>query len=405
MEKIKIQTHPRETFLYATSRMLERIAYYGIRAIIILYMVSESVKMDESEAFNIYSWLATSVLFSQIIGALLGDLLIGNRKSVIIGGVLQALGAFSFCIPSTIGLYIGLFLVVLGGGFYTPNIISNFGKLYLNKTKLLDSGFTLLYTAVNLGAFAGPLLIGYCGEYFGWSIGFIIAGILILVSLIPILFIKGNNQSKILASDLPIKRRFFTILIAFVFVGLFWAIYEISNFRIFDLQSKLSEISTLGIPTDMWSSLNTVFTVPFTLLAIILWSYFYSTQFFKLMIAFIFGTISFGILVLIPETPNEQHMILYLVSLFFISVAEIHIIPIIHSILTQYANPKYLAILISLAFIPTRLFSLIVGLFNEGLHERPVTALIIATVAMTILSIGLIIFNLINKKDDTVNLD
>ncbi len=86
------------------------------------------------------------------------------------------------------------------------------------------------------------------------------------------------------------------------------------------------------------------------------------------MIGFIFGDISFGILFLIPETPNEQHSVLYLISLFFLCVSEIHIAPIIHSILTQYTKPQYLAILISLAFIPTRLFSFIVGLFNEGLY-------------------------------------
>ncbi len=395
------QTHNREALLYATSRMLERASFYGLRAIIVLYMI-EGLKMDSSEAFSIYGWLATSIIFSQIIGALLGDLLIGNRKSIVIGGIIQALGIFSFCIPLPIGIYIGLFLVVLGGGFYTPNIISNFGKLYLNKIKLLDSGFALLYTAVNLGGFVGSLLIGYCGEHFGWSIGFIIAGIITLVSLIPILLIKENNQSKLPTSELPIKRRFLSIFIAFVFIGLFWAIYEISNIVIFNLQHKLSEVSTLDIPQSIWSSLNVIFIVPFTLLAIILWSYFYSSQFFKLTIAFIFGAISYGILFLISEIPNEQHIFLYIISLLFLSVAEVHITPIIYSTLTQYANPRYLAILMSLVFIPTRLFSIITALFNEGLQEKPVTALIIATVAMSILSIGLIIFNQINKKYNTV---
>ena len=104
-------------------------------------MTGKILKMDSTEALVIYGWFAGSVVFSQILGALLGDLLIGNKKSIIIGGIIQSLGAFALCIPTTYGLYAGLFLIVLGNGFFTPNIISNYGKSYLNKTKLLDAGF------------------------------------------------------------------------------------------------------------------------------------------------------------------------------------------------------------------------------------------------------------------------
>ena len=132
MEKTQNQKHTKETFYFAMSRMFERASYYGFRALIILYMVGETLKMESDEAISIYGWLMGSLVFSQIIGALFGDLLIGNRKSVIIGGVIQAVGVFILCIPSTTGLYLGLFLIVLGNGFFTPNITSNFGKLYLN---------------------------------------------------------------------------------------------------------------------------------------------------------------------------------------------------------------------------------------------------------------------------------
>lgn len=398
MEKIINQTHSKETFLYVTSRTLERTSYYGLRSLIVLYMIGGILKMENTEALSIYGWFTASIVFSQIIGATLGDLLIGNKKALIIGGIIQSLGAFSFCIPSTTGLFIGLFLVVLGGGLYTPNIISNFGKLYLDKTKLLDSGFTIFYFAVNIGAFFGVVSIGYIGEKYGWNIGFVIAGIIMLLSIIPILFSKNKEIEPTIENKTTISKRIINISIAFVTVGLFWAIYELGNIRVFDLQLQLSEISTLGIPKSMWSSISSVFILPISLLAIVLWTYFYSTQFFKLMIGFIFGAISFGLLFLIPETPNEQHIILYLISLLFLGVSEIHIAPIIHSILTKYTNPKYLAILISLAFIPTRLFSFIIGLFNEGLYEKPTVAVLIGVIAMTILSIGLIIFNQINKK-------
>lgn len=398
MEKVQNQKHTKETFYYALSRMFERASYYGFRALVVLYMVGETLKMENTEALTIYGWLTASLVFSQIIGALFGDLLIGNKKSVIIGGVIQAIGAFSLCIPSTTGLYLGLFVVVLGSGFFTPNIISNFGKLYLNKTKLLDSGFTIFYLAINLGSFLGILLIGYLGETFGYNIGFIISGILMLLSIVPILILKENAEIENQKNKLSIGKRFLNILIAFIVVGLFWGIYEISNIRIFDLQLKFSEISSLSISKSVWQSIGSIFTLPISLIAIFLWTYFYSSQFFKLMLGFIFGVISFGILLLIPEVPNEQHTIFYLLSLLLLAISEIHIAPIIHSILTKYSNPKYLAILISLAFLPTRLISFIFGLFNDMFYDNPTLGLKFGIIVMTVVGIGLIGYVWWNKK-------
>ncbi|WP_339622747.1 MFS transporter [uncultured Winogradskyella sp.] len=378
--------------------MLERASYYGFRALVVLYMVGETLKMERAEALTIYGWLIGSLVFSQIIGGLFGDLLIGNKKSIIIGGIMQAIGAFSLCIPSTTGLYLGLFLVVLGSGFFTPNIISNFGKSYLNKTKLLDSGFTLFYLAINLGSFLGILLIGYIGETYGYNIGFVLSGILMLISIIPIFLSKEKSLDEIEKNEFPLSKRILNILIAFTVVGLFWGFYEISSIRTFDLQLQLSEISTLDIPSHLWQSINSIFILPISMIAIILWTYFYSSQFFKLMLGFIFGVISFGILFLIPEVPAEQHTITFLISLLFLAISEIHIAPIIHSILT-----KYLAILISLAFLPTRLISLIFGLFNDKLYENSMLGLKIGIIGMTIIGICLIRYIVWNKNNLNTN--
>lgn len=396
MEKIQNQKHSIETFYYSLTRMLERASYYGLRALVVLYMTGEILKMDSTEALTIYGWFAGSVVFSQIFGALLGDLLIGNKKAIIVGGIIQALGAFALCIPNTYGLYAGLFLVVLGNGFFTPNIVANFGKAYLNKTRLLDAGFTIFYLAINLGSFLGILAIGYSGEKFGYNIGFLVCGLLTLLSLIPILKTKENEfQEK---EKISIGKRILNILIAFIVVGLFWGFYELSSIRTFDLQLQLSEVSTLDIPNHLWQSLNSIFILPISIIAIVLWTYFYSNQFFKLMLGFVFGVISFGILFLIPEVPTEQNTITYLISLLFLAISEIHIAPIIHSILTKYSNPKYLAILISLAFLPTRMISLIFGLFNDKLYDNPMLGLKIGIVGMIVVGIGLIGYIIINKK-------
>ena len=398
MEKIQNQRHTKETLYYSISRMLQRASYHGLRALVVLYMVGETLKMERTEALTINGWLVGSLVFSQIIGGLFGDLLIGNKKSIIIGGIIQTIGAFSLCIPSTIGLYTGLFLVVLGSGFFTPNIISNFGKSYLNKTQLLDSGFTIFYLAIHLGSFLGISLIGYIGETYGYVIGFVISGILMLISIIPIFLSKEKRLDEIEKKEFSIGARILNVLIAFVVVGIFWGFYEISSIRTFDLQLQLSEISTLGIPNHLWQSINSIFILPISIIAIILWTDFYNSQFFKLMLGFIFGVISFGILFFIPEVPTEQHTITYLISLLFLAISEIHIAPIIHSILTKYSNPKYLAILISLAFLPTRLVSLIFGLFNDILYANPMLGLKIGIVGMTIMGIGLVGYVVWNKN-------
>lgn len=398
MEKIHNQKHTKETLYYSISRMLERASYYGFRALVVLYMVGDTMKMERSEAFSITGWLAASLVFSQIVGALFGDLLIGNKKSIIIGGVTQAIGAFSLCIPSTTGLHLGLFLIVLGSGFFTPNIISNFGKTYLNKAKLLDSGFTIFYLAINIGSFIGISLIGYLGEKYGYNIGFVTSGMLMLISTILLFPSKDKGMDKIEKNEFPISKRILSISIAFIVVGLFWVFYELSSIRIFDLQLQFSEISTLGIPNHLWQSLNSIFIVPISIVAIILWTYLYSSQFFKLILGFVFGLISLGMLFLIPESPNDQYTITYLISILFLTMSEIHIAPIIHSILTRYSNPKYLAILISLAFLPTRLIYIIFGLFGDKLYANPMLGLKIGISGMTIVGIGLVGYVIIHKK-------
>lgn len=392
------QKHTKETLYYSISRMLERVSYYGIRTLLVIYMVGETLNMEKAEALAIYGFFSASIAFSAILGGLLGDLVIGNKKSILIGGICQSLGAFSLCIPAEIGLYVGLFLIALGSGLYTPNIISNFGRQYLDKAKLLDSGFTILYFAVNLGAFLGILFISLTGEKYGYNIGFAICGLLMIISLLPILISKEISLGEPKKSEFSINNRAIKILIAFLVVGLFWGIYELAGMQIFDLQMQMSEISTYDIPIRIWSSINSIFIIPIGIIAIILWSQFYSSQFFKLMLGFIIGAISFGILLFIPESPTEQHVIIYMLALFLLGVSEIHIAPIIHSILTKYSNPKYLAIIISLSFIPTKLFSSIFALLNDKIIENPILGLKIGLIGMAIIGLGLIVYLVLNPK-------
>lgn len=399
MHRIQNLKHQPETFYFCLSRLLERGAYYGLRGLLVLYMVGETLKMESKEALFVYGWLSTALIFTQVLGGLFGDLLIGNKRTIILGAMLQALGSFVLCIPSLTGLYAGLFLVVMGSGFYSPNITSNYGKHYLNKTQLLDGAFTLFYVAINIGAMIGVLLIGYLGDAFSFKIGFIAAGIVMLLSLLPLINTKDINPTQYEASKYAIEKRLLNILLACILLALFWAVYELSSFRIQNIQAELSGLMIWDIPQSWWYSINSAFLLPLGIIAAIVWSYFYNSQSFKLMMGFFLAALSFGLLFLIPETPNENHIILYLFSIFVLNASEIHLAPILHSILTKYSNPKYLAIIVALSSIPYKLLTFVSAFLYIAIYDNPSLGLKYGFIILCIISIGLLVYVIFNRKN------
>ncbi len=392
------QKHSKEIFLFATSRILERASFYGLRSLIILYMIGETLKMPEKVALGIYGWFAASIMLSQIIGAIIGDLLIGNKKSIIIGGLLQAIGAFTLCIPSSTGLYTGLVLFTIGNGLYSPNIISKIGKLYLQKTKLLDAAFTIFYLAVNIGAFLGVLGIAILGEMYGWEIGFIAAGVTMLLSLLPIIFSKEKEIEVIVKNDTTISYRIKYISLILILIGLYWGLYHLGDFHFHELELEFFKMQSLNITSySIWASITSVFSFFFSILLIILWSLFFKSHLFKITIGFISFSLSYAFLLIIPSQPLEFHLVFLILSLLFLNISEILIAPLIYSTLTKYTNPKYLTILVSLAFIPSSFFIFIFSKFDTNSYEDPKFSTIIAFVSMVVISIGLIVFKRARK--------
>lgn len=402
MEKIHHQKHTRETLFFCISRLLEKTSYYGLRSILLLYMLSDAIKMSETNALTVYGWFASSFLISQIIGALFGDLLIGNKKAIIIGGILQALGAFILCIPSTIGLYTGLSLVTIGNGLYTPNIIASFGKSYLNKTKLLDSGFTLFRLMVNIGAFFGTILISFISVKFNFTFGFILTGILMLLSIIPILI--STDQSLTLNTETvsSTKRRILLITSMFLITGIFWGIYDFTSIRSNEIQMYLINNKINGLPAFFRSNFNFIFSIPLSIIAILIWRYYYSSSILKLTIGFIFGCISICLLFFIPQIPLIQHTFLFFIIALFLAISELYVSPVLFTILTKYSNPKYLAILISLYNIPIRFLSLLLVFESFQINPNSYLGLKIGLIVSIIISIGLIVFLILNKKTKTI---
>ena len=400
MQKIQDQKYSKETFLYAVTNILERASFYGFRALLVIYMIGETLKMEHERAFEVYSIFFMSILFSKILGAVIGDLLIGNRKGIIIGGLIQALGAFCLCIPSINGLYGGLFLISLGSGLFTTNLHSNFGKLYLEKLQLSDAGFTIMYLSTNLGSFLGILLLGYLSEKHGYNVGFLVAGFLTILSIVPILFIKEEASHSFLnKNQISFKKSLIIILATFSIVGLFWLFYELALVRNSDLIFQFSEISALNISRYLWNSLSAIFILPISLSAILAWTFFYIKQTYKLTFGFLFAVISIGSLLFIPENPKEIHVYFFISSLLLFSFSEILIAPAVQSTLVKYGNPKYLAILMSLISIPIRLFSLLLSPFKEELTNSPELSFNVGLIGITIITLSLISYSLLTYKN------
>jgi POT family proton-dependent oligopeptide transporter len=180
--------HPRGIYTLYFTEMWERMSYYGMRALLILYMTAELARggmgLDAATAGAIYGLYTCAVYLVALPGGWISDRLIGPQRAVLIGGIIIAIGHFTLAIPDTRAFFGGLLLVVLGTSLLKPNASSLVGTLYPEGGARRDAGFTLFYMGVNLGAFIGPIICGLLGERLDWHYGFAAAGVGMVLGLI-----------------------------------------------------------------------------------------------------------------------------------------------------------------------------------------------------------------------------
>lgn len=183
-EQKTIFGHKPGLFVLFFTEMWERFSYYGMRAILVLFLVSETGGANpgygwtEAEAYALYGWYTMLVYVASIPGGIIADRLIGQRKAVMFGGLLLCAGHGILAIDALWAFYTGLGLIVAGVGFLKPNVSTMVGGLYKNESgDRRDLGFYIFYMGINLGAFLAALIVGYVGEEIGWHYGFGLAGI------------------------------------------------------------------------------------------------------------------------------------------------------------------------------------------------------------------------------------
>lgn len=184
------QKHPRGLATLFFTEMWERFSYYGMRALLVLFMTDavQGMRMDDKTATAIYGLYTSAVYLMALPGGWLGDRLWGAQRSVWYGGIIIALGHFTLALPWTQTFFLGLVFVVVGSGTLKPNMSGMVGELYPEGGARRDAGFSIFYMGVNLGAAIGPMVCGWLAVNMGWHWGFGAAGVGMVLGLIQFKF-------------------------------------------------------------------------------------------------------------------------------------------------------------------------------------------------------------------------
>jgi POT family proton-dependent oligopeptide transporter len=185
--------HPKALFFLFFIEMWERFSYYGMRALLVLYMTKGFLGYELDKAYGYYGAYGALVYATPLIGGLLAERFLGYRKSILWGAILMAAGEFLLMLPNNFAFLTALSLLIIGNGFFKPNISSMIGKFYAKKDPRRDGAFTIFYMGINIGAFLTGLTCGLVGETYGFQYGFLLAGLGMLIGLGVYLYAISQN--------------------------------------------------------------------------------------------------------------------------------------------------------------------------------------------------------------------
>jgi POT family proton-dependent oligopeptide transporter len=283
--------HPRGLSTLFFTEMWERFSYYGMRAFLILYMVAPvaagGLGFTDARAASIYGTYTGSAWAASILGGLLADRLLGQYRTVLVGGIIIAAGHFTLAFKSLPSFYAGLALIVMGTGCLKPNVSTLVGSLYPRGDARRDAGFSIFYMGINLGATLGPLIAGYLAQNVNWHIGFACAGVGMTFGLIQ--YVLGRERLDAGISrlghtptpptvDTPVAqrttqtgrafsadewKRIAAIVFFFAAAVIFWGAYEQagSTLNLFADRYTRLEIFGLRFPSSWFQSVQPIFVI------------------------------------------------------------------------------------------------------------------------------------------------
>ena len=401
--------HPRGLgFLFATE-MWERFSYYGMRALLVLYMVKYVLQPDvagqviglaalkyvfeamygplEIQPFSsqIYGYYTALVYLTPIFGGMLADRVLGHRRTVIVGALLMAAGHFMMAFEPL--LLFALVALILGNGAFKPNMSAQVGELYPPGDPRRDRAYSIFYVGINLGAFFAPLVCGTLGERVGWHYGFGVAGVGMLIGLSiylvgarhlppdPFLATKARpaaDREKSL--DRGEWRAIIALLILFVPTSLFWATYEQQGNTITLWTDSYTDRTvnlvfwTTEIPTTWFQSFNPFMIFAFTPFVVALWA----RQARRgtepsTLIKMALGCAGGGVAYLIMAAaawyagPAKASWLWLFAYFVIITMAELYISPIGLSLVSKVAPPRYLSMMMGIWLATSSVGNLVQG--------------------------------------------
>ena len=393
--------HPVGLYVLFFTEMWERFSYYGMRAILVLYLVTQStgenpgLGWSNGEALALYGWYTMLVYVASIPGGFIADRLLGQKKSVILGAILLVIGHSVLAIEQMWAFYTGLSFIVAGVGMLKPNISTMVGGLYKKGDIRRDKGFTIFYIGINVGAFLSSLIVGYVGEVYGWHYGFGLAGICMLCGLFQ--FVYGQKYLKGVGNYLgksenaeereSIKRplskiekdRVIVLILSFLMVIVFFGAFEqaggLMNIYAKDYTNRI--LMGWEVPASWFQSLNAFFIITLGTAVAGYWANRKlkgkeASSIFKM----IMGLIIMGIGFLFMTAATAQYqgtgssaMYWLVLAYLFHTIGELSLSPVSLSFVTKLAPAKYASLMMGLYFATTGLGNKVAGLLGESASE------------------------------------
>ncbi len=399
--------HPVGLYILFFTEMWERFSYYGMRAILVLYLVAKTTEDNPGlgwsnvEALALYGWYTMLVYVASIPGGWIADKFLGQKKSVLIGGILLVIGHSVLAIEQMWAFYSGLGFIVAGVGMLKPNISTMVGGLYKQGDIRRDKGFTIFYIGINLGAFLASFIVGTVGEVYGWHYGFGLAGIGMALGLLQYVYGQkylkhvGNflgtseNKTEKEFMNKPLtkieKDRIVVLFISFILVIVFWGAFEqaggLMNLYASDKTARVLSFSLpfIGneIPASWFQSLNSMFIIFLGTSVAGYWAKRklkgkLSTGLFKMILGLIImGTGFFFMSAAAVEYQNEGSSAMYwlVLAYLFHTVGELCISPVALSYITKLAPLKYASFMMGIYFAMTGFGNLLAGLLGQSASE------------------------------------
>ncbi len=429
MQEKTILGHPKGLFVLFFTELWERFSYYGMRAILVLYLTAETTDAinpglgwTSKEALALYGWYGLLVYFTGIFGGAIADNWLGQKKSVLLGGIFIVFGQFALAVENMTAFYGGLFLLICGVGLLKPNISTMVGSLYKKGDARRDAGFTIFYIGINIGAVLAPLIVGYYGEKVDWHLGFSLAGFGMIFGQLVYIFgrkyltgvgdlLKHSDEHAHLMKQ-PLtkteKDRMVVMFISFLIVMVFWAAYEqaggLMNLYARDKINRV--VMGYEIPTSFFQSLHALYVVILGAPMAYFWVRWRkkgkeSSSIFKMGVGSIIMSLGFvalmGAAYQLSEGALEKAPVYWLFLSYFLHVvAELSLSPVALSFITKLAPLKYASLMMGTYFAVTGLGNKLAGILGEAAQDAGEMA-IFTGIAVCTLVLGLLVLVFVKK--------